>query len=44
MSTEAEIEEKQKILRTSIPEDKYEEFGEFCQAYAGNINIDSWSF
>lgn len=34
---------KQAYLREHVPQEKYEDFGEFCEAVAGNIDIEGWS-
>jgi len=37
------VSAKQAYLRNNIPADKYEDFGEFCESIAGNVNIDEWN-
>jgi hypothetical protein len=34
---------KQAYLRMHISPERYEDFGEFCEAIAGNTDIDSWT-
>lgn len=34
---------KQAYLREHVPQDKYEDFAEFCESVAGNIDIEAWS-
>ena len=34
---------KQAYLRDHVPQDQYEDFGEFCESVAGNIDIEAWS-
>ena len=38
-----DIATKQAYLRTHIAAEKYEDFGEFCEATAGSIDIENWS-
>lgn len=34
---------KQTYIREHIPQDKYEEFYEFCEIEATNMDIENWS-
>jgi hypothetical protein len=34
---------KQTYIREHIPQDKYEEFYEFCEIEASNMDIENWS-
>lgn len=44
MSKQAEdMTLKQTYIREHIPQDKYEEFYEFCETEASNMDIENWS-
>lgn len=40
---QASIEEKQKYLRENIDASMYEDFYQFCQKEAQNVDINTWS-
>lgn len=45
MSSHEELQAKQVYLREHIPEDQYEDFCDYCENFAGNLEeeFETWS-